>query len=93
MRHGNALHAAGRRDEAQRCSPRPKRQRERQPNYPLLYSLQGYHYCDLLLGRGEWTEVRERATQTPEISKATSVACSISHWISLALAAPNWASR
>ena len=24
-------------------------QAERQPNYPRLYSLQGYQYCDLLL--------------------------------------------
>ncbi|MEY2633647.1 MAG: hypothetical protein RIR00_2301 [Pseudomonadota bacterium] len=28
-------------------------QAERQPNYPLLYSLQGFRYCDLLLAKAE----------------------------------------
>src|SRR5262249_15440813 len=64
-RHGAALHAAGRRDEAQALfADAERRQQERQPHFPLLYSLQGYQYCNLLLDRGEWTTVRERATQT-----------------------------
>ena len=39
-------------------------QAERQPEYPRLYSLQGYRYCDLLLDLGRHAEVRDRATQT-----------------------------
>jgi hypothetical protein len=34
------------------------------PNSPLLFSLQGYCYCDLLLAKGEWTVARDRASQT-----------------------------
>jgi tetratricopeptide (TPR) repeat protein len=41
-------------------------QKEDQPIYPLLYSLQGFRYCDLLLGRGEHTEARRRAGQALE---------------------------
>ena len=29
-------------------------QKARQPEFPLLYSLQGFRYCDLLLGQGKW---------------------------------------
>ena len=39
-------------------------QKEFQPQYPLLYSLQGYQYCDLLLGQGKYKEVRERGRKT-----------------------------
>jgi len=44
-------------------------QRERQPEFPFLYSLQGYLFCDLLLGRAADQEVRERAEKALEISK------------------------
>ena len=37
---------------------------ERQPDYPYLYSLQGFRYCDLLLSLGRVQEVRQRAAQT-----------------------------
>ena len=37
-----------------------RRQRDRQPDYPLLYSLQGYRYCDLLLSQGR----RRRRTRS-----------------------------
>src|SRR4029077_18357294 len=64
-RNGGALHAAGRRDEAQTLfDDAERRQRERQPDYPLLYSIQGHWYCDLLLDRGERIAVHERAMQT-----------------------------
>jgi len=39
-------------------------QRERQPQYPRLYSLQGAQYCDLLLDLGDASGVRNRAWQT-----------------------------
>jgi tetratricopeptide (TPR) repeat protein len=43
-----------------------KMQANRQPAYPMLYSVQGYRYCDLLLTQGESEEVLRRATQTLE---------------------------
>ena len=45
-------------------------QKDRQPQYPLLYSLQGYQYCDLLLERGRHEEVLDRAAQTLEWATA-----------------------
>ena len=35
-----------------------------QPNCPILYSLWGYRYCDLLLAQGQNAEVHRRATQS-----------------------------
>jgi tetratricopeptide (TPR) repeat protein len=56
--HADALHQAGRRAEAEaRFREAEHMQAESQPNYPLLYSLQGFQYCDLLLReaeRGAW---------------------------------------
>jgi tetratricopeptide (TPR) repeat protein len=64
VRHGTVLHAAGQRDEAQALfADAERRQQEREPDYPLLYALQGYQYCDLLLDRGEWAAVSQRAEQ------------------------------
>ena len=55
---GDALHQAGRHDEAvERFREAETMQAERQPEYPLLYSLRGFQYCDLLLAeaeRGAW---------------------------------------
>lgn len=60
MRMGNrsvladALHQAGRRGEAmERFREAEAMQRERQPRYPFLYSLQGFRYYDLLLSDAE----------------------------------------
>jgi tetratricopeptide (TPR) repeat protein len=61
----DALHQAGRLREAETlCQEAERMQRERQPEYPLLYSLQGFQYCDLLLGQGNYHKVRDRATKT-----------------------------
>lgn len=50
----DALHQAGRWEEsAEAFREAEALQAERQPAYPRLYSLRGYHYCDLLLSRGE----------------------------------------
>ncbi len=38
--------------------------------YALLYALQGYRYCDLLLDQGQEADVRERAARTLEWAKA-----------------------
>ncbi len=63
----DALHQAGRVAEAETLFQQAERmQRERQPEYPLLYSLQGFLYCDLLLGEGKCGEVRDRATRTTQ---------------------------
>jgi tetratricopeptide (TPR) repeat protein len=35
-----------------------------QPNFPLLYALQGFQYCSLLLHQGKYQEVQARAAQT-----------------------------
>lgn len=48
--HADALHQAGCWAEAEtRFREAEQMQQERQPNYPLLYSVQGFKYCDLLL--------------------------------------------
>jgi tetratricopeptide (TPR) repeat protein len=50
----DALHQAGQWEEsAAALRAAEAMQAERQPGYPRLYSLQGYRYCDLLLGRAE----------------------------------------
>ena len=50
----DALHQAGRRAEAEALFREAElMQAERQPDYPLLYSLQGFKYCDLLLAAAE----------------------------------------
>jgi tetratricopeptide (TPR) repeat protein len=52
--HADALHQAGRRAEAEaRFREAEQMQAERQPQYPLLYSLRGFRYCDLLLTEAE----------------------------------------
>ena len=52
--HANALHQAGQSDDAlRRFGEAEVMQAENQSKYPLLYSLQGFHYCDLLLAEAE----------------------------------------
>jgi tetratricopeptide (TPR) repeat protein len=60
-----ALHASGRLPEADTLFQEAEAmQKERQPNYQILYSLGGYQYCELLLDRGEFQDVQNRAGQT-----------------------------
>ncbi len=60
----NALHQAGRASEAHALFQKVERmQKGRQPEYPLLYSAQGYRYWSLLLDRGEHQGMIERATR------------------------------
>jgi tetratricopeptide (TPR) repeat protein len=62
-----ALHQAGQPDEAATLFEAAEAlQRGNQPQFPVLYSLQGFWYCDLLLARGDWRAVLERAAQTLE---------------------------
>ena len=63
------LHQLGRPAEAEALFRQAEElQKQRQPESPLLYSLRGFRYCDLLLDRGRLTEVLERAEQTLEMS-------------------------
>lgn len=66
----DALHQAGSLAEATAAFRQAEEtQRKRQPAYPLLYSVQGFQYCDLLLDQGQVREVKERATQTLKWAK------------------------
>ncbi len=61
----DALHQAGRMPEAETLFRQAETmQKERQPSYSLLYSVQGFQYCDLLLGQEKCHEVKDRAGQT-----------------------------
>jgi tetratricopeptide (TPR) repeat protein len=62
IRYANVLHQAGRFIEAKDNFHKAEEiQKERQPMFPLLYSGQGYQYCDLLLSQGDYAEVERRA--------------------------------
>jgi tetratricopeptide (TPR) repeat protein len=63
----DALHQAGQLEEAEQWFRQAEAmQKERQPEYHFLYSLRGYKFCDLLLSRGKYREVMERAEKTLE---------------------------
>ena len=77
--HADALHQAGRRAEAQaRFREAEQMQAERQPDYPLPYSFQGFLHCDLLLTdaeRGAWEALQnsESDTQNSELENTCHV--------------------
>jgi tetratricopeptide (TPR) repeat protein len=61
------LLAAGCHDEAKRNFAKAERQLRKLPGeYPLLYSIQGYNYCDLLIRNGTSVAARNRAEKTLE---------------------------
>jgi ATP/maltotriose-dependent transcriptional regulator MalT len=65
--YAEALHAAGELAKASdNFAEAERRQGERQPEYPLLYSVQGYRYCDLLLSLGRPEEARQQAARAFE---------------------------
>ena len=65
--HADALHQYGDQDAALALFQESEElQKQLQPQYPQLYSLQGFRYCDLLLTLGESSQVLERAQQTLE---------------------------
>ena len=66
----DVLHQAGRQSEAESlfCEA-VEMQKDRQPVYPMMYSLPGFRYCDLLLSQGKYQEVLSRAKQTLEWAK------------------------
>ena len=70
----DALHAVGERHRAERLfAEAERRQQALQPEYPLLYSLRGYQYCDLLLSLGKPTEAADRAARLREINVESKV--------------------
>jgi tetratricopeptide (TPR) repeat protein len=69
----DALHQSGRLAEAEKHFLEAEaKQKKRQPRFPFLYSLQGYEFCDLLLGSGKYREVMERAGQ--DLNEALEIA-------------------
>ncbi|MCP4156247.1 MAG: hypothetical protein GY757_51515 [bacterium] len=63
----DTLHQAGRLTDAEELFHEVENMQEkRQPDYPILYSLQGFQYCDLLLTLGNYKEVQKRVEQTLE---------------------------
>ena len=66
----NVLHQAGQMVEAAAAFHQAEEmQKQWQPGYPILYSLHGFHYCDLLLSQGKHEEVKERVARTIEWAK------------------------
>jgi tetratricopeptide (TPR) repeat protein len=69
----DALHQAGSQSEAESLfREAEKMQKDRQPEYLMMYSIQGFQYCDLLLSQGKYQEMLSRAEQTIEWVKAQS---------------------
>ena len=67
---GDALHQVGRIEEATAAFCEAEQiQKQWKPEYPLLYSLWGFRYCNLLLGQGQVQEAKERAAHTLELAK------------------------
>ncbi len=64
--HANALHQAGQNEEARvQFEEAETLQREWDARHPLLYSIRGFQYCELLLGSAEraaWRSVLESAS-------------------------------
>ncbi len=63
--HASALHQAGKIQAAESLFREAEAmQIKRQPEYPYLYAIQGFRFCDLLLAMGSRQEVLERARET-----------------------------
>jgi tetratricopeptide (TPR) repeat protein len=63
----DALHQAGDIEGAERLFWKAEgMQKERHPEYEYLFSLRGYHFCDLLIGQGRYGEAKKRANKMLE---------------------------
>jgi len=63
----DALHQAGNISEAENHFRKSEEmQKKMQPLHPILYSLRGFHYCDLLLNQRKYKKVLSRAGKTLE---------------------------
>jgi len=71
----DSLHQSGELTEAQPLVREAEAmQQQRRPEYPYLYTILGFRFCDLLLSQGQYQEVQQRARQTIEIAKRN-------HWL------------
>lgn len=71
----DALNQAGEQAEAERLFREAETmQKEYQPKFYFLYSLQGFQFCDLLLDQGAYQEVQKRSGQAIEIAQRN-------HWL------------
>jgi tetratricopeptide (TPR) repeat protein len=78
--HAIALHAAGNRSTAQLLFAEAEQlQKEFQPSSPMLYSVQGYRFCDLLLDEGQWVSAQERALKSMEIDRRALLGVALDH--------------
>ena len=76
--HADALHQAGRLSEAESEFRNAEQvQCERQPHYPLLYSVPGFRYCDLLLAQAERSAWQRILTRDNDQSRAQPDAASL----------------
>ena len=72
--HADALHQAGQHDRALARFREAEQMQAKDHEYPLLYSVQGFRYCDLLLAASEraaWQEIQksEVGSQKSELLK------------------------
>ena len=66
----DALHQSGQIKEAEKWFREAEEmQKQRQPEFPFLYSVQGFQFCDLLLEQGRHQEVEERAEAAIKIAQ------------------------
>jgi hypothetical protein len=79
--HADALHQAGHRDEAEaRFREAEDMQAKWQPEYPLVFSLRGFQYCDLLLAapeRAAWRRMLN-SSRIPQPSSLPEFCCTVS---------------
>jgi len=76
--YADSLHQAGRPAESEKSFREAEEiQKEYQPDFPLLYSLQGFDFCELLLARTEcaaWKWIlRQRGQSDDELLHAESI--------------------
>ena len=68
--HSDTLHQAGKNKAAEKLFIEAETmQKKRHPEYPWLYSVAGFRFCDLLLSMGKYQEVLERARTTIKIAE------------------------
>jgi hypothetical protein len=77
--HADALHQAGHWAEAEaRFRDAEQMQAKSQPDYPLLYSVQGFRYCDLLLAEAERAAWQQCGAGVPPVHDAAETAAPLS---------------
>ncbi len=65
-----ALHQSGEPDKAESLFQEAEAiQKKREPEYPFLYSVQSFRFCDLLLSSGEYFDALKRTAQSIQIAQ------------------------